>query len=481
MVVGMVLGMVGMFGMSEGFAQQAGWRASGQTVAADSPGPASLPPLPDATALPAPKPAPNQAQTEKPAASAAPKNPVPEASSGVPGGTGSGASAKNNASSPAPGAVPAPGALPAGPAPGGSALSILDTPSADAAQFCPAPAGGRKPSCYCPEDVPYMFGDSLMAPGQVFAGAAFTPGVTPYADIPLAGGARRVKIAENNRLMPTDRVYLQYNHFHNAFERFDAAGTPGVASLDQYTLGIEKTFLDVWSCEVRMPFTGAYQADMAPTINLPGLGVSTSHYGNLAVILKRHLAAGDWWALGGGVGVDIPIGSDVQGFIDGTPFAIDNEAVHLLPFGAAVVRPTERLFGQAFIQVDTPLNSNRVVLDATPIGELTEQTLLYVDAGIGYWLYQNRCAKWLTGLAGVVEVHYTTPLQDADVFAGTVGVRTLGVGNVWNRMDVVNLTLGLHAEFSPGCTLGVGGVVPLDDRPDRAFDAEVQVFFNYRY
>lgn len=327
-----------------------------------------------------------------------------------------------------------------------------------------------------------MFGDSLGLAGQVFLGASFTPGLTPYADIPLAGGSRRVKIAENNRLMPTDRVYLQYNHFHNALERWDAAAGPGVGSLDQYTLGIEKTFLEgLWSCEVRMPFTGAYRAENPGTQQIPGLGLSSSHYGNLAVIVKRHLCAGPWWALGGGMGVDIPIGSDVQGFLDGTPFAIDNEAVHLLPFGAAAIRPTERLFGQAFLQVDVPLNGNRVVLDNTPIGELTEQTLLYLDAAIGYWVYQNPCAKWVTGLAGVVEVHYTTPLQDADVFSGTVGTQTLGVGNVWNRMDVVNLTMGLHAEFGPGCSLGVGGVVPLDDRPDRLFDAEVQVFFNYRY
>ncbi len=327
-----------------------------------------------------------------------------------------------------------------------------------------------------------MFGDHLLVPGQVFAGAAFVPGATPYADIPLAGGSRRVKIAENNRLMPTDRLYFQYNHFHNAFQEFDPVSGDGVGSLDQYTLGIEKTFLEGrWSCEVRMPFTGAHRADTLGTQNVPGLGLSTSHYGNLAVIVKGRLWAGRYWALGGGLGVDIPLGSDAHGFIDGTPFAIDNEAVHLLPFGAAAIRPTDRLFGQAFLQVDVPLNSNRVVLDSTPIGEWTEQTLLYVDAALGYWLYQNLCAKWLTGLAGLIEVHYTTTLQDADVFSRTVAGRTLGVGNVWNRLDVVNLTLGLHAEFGPRCTLGVGGVVPLDDRPDRAFDAEVQVFLNYRY
>lgn len=327
-----------------------------------------------------------------------------------------------------------------------------------------------------------MFGDSLGMPGQVFVGPTFTPGATPYMDIPLAGGSRRVKIAENNRLLPTDRVYFQYNHFQNAFEHRDAVAGPGTGSLDQYTLGIEKTFLDgQWSCEIRMPFTGAYRADIPGTENIPGLGLSTSHYGNLAVILKRHLIAGEWWSLGGGLGVDIPLGSDAEGFFDGTPFAIDNEAAHLLPFGAAVIRPTDRLFAQAFLQVDVPLNGNRVVLDTTPLGKVNEQTLMYLDVAIGYWLYQNPQANWLTGLAGILEFHYTTTLQNADVFTGTVGARTLGVGNVWNRMDVVNLTMGLHAQFGEGASLGVGGVVPLDDRPDRVFDAEVQVFFNYRY
>ncbi|MCS7305854.1 MAG: hypothetical protein NZ602_12210 [Thermoguttaceae bacterium] len=480
---GMILLMLGVLAISEGLAQQGGWRSSGQALSADPVPPPPLPPLPEATAMPAPKPTPNQASvpTEKVGNGAGQKKPAPGTPSSAPGGPGNAAPAKNGSPSASAGAAPSPGVTSTPSKPGGSALSILDTPSADVGQFCPAPVSGGS-TCFCPEDVPFMFGDHLLVPGQVFAGAAFVPGTTPYADIPLAGGSRRIKIADNNRLLPTDRVYFQYNHFHNAFERVDAAGRPAVGSLDQYTLGIEKTFLEGrWSCEVRMPFTGAYQADMAPTSNLPGLGVSTSHYGNLAAIVKGHLCSGRWWALGGGLGVDIPLGSDVHGFIDGTPFAIDNDAVHLLPFGAATIRPTERLFGQAFLQVDVPLNGNRVVLDTTPIGELTPQTLLYVDAALGYWLYQNRCAKWLTGLAGLVEVHYTTPLQNADVFTGTVGGRTLGVGNVWNRQDVVNLTIGLHAEFGQACTLGVGGVVPLDDRPDRAFDAEVQVFFNYRY
>lgn len=325
--------------------------------------------------------------------------------------------------------------------------------------------------------VPNMFGDSPFGVGgQVFPESGFYPHSTTYSDLPTAGSARRVKIAENNKALPTDRVFFNYNHFQNALDSFDFNAGSRSASIDQYTLGLEKTFLDgQWSCELRLPLTGAYRAETQ------GFSVSTSHYGNLALILKRLLYTTDTCAVGAGLGIDLPTGSDVQGHIADTPFAIDNDAVNLLPYIGFLAEPTDRVFFHGFLQVDVPLNGDRVVLGTTQLGKLNEQTLMYLDASMGYWLFRNPNSSCITGVAGVVEFHYTTTLQDADIVSGTDGVYFLGAGNVWNRLDIVNMTLGVHTQIGELSSLGVGAVLPLDDRPDRQFDAEVQILFNRKF
>lgn len=47
-------------------------------------------------------------------------------------------------------------------------------------------------------------------------------------------------------------------------------------------------------------------------------------------------------------------------------------------------------------------------------GSVTDQTLMYVDASFGYWLFRDDEAEFLQGLASVLELHYTTALTRAD-------------------------------------------------------------------
>ncbi len=332
--------------------------------------------------------------------------------------------------------------------------------------------------------VPYMFGDSPFGiGGQVFPSSHLDSHHTTFSDIPGSGAARRVKIAENNRALPTDRVFFAYNHFQNAIQgsQFDVGTQTQVArdfSIDQYTVGIEKTFFDKrWSLEMRMPFTGAYQA------NGQGFTASTSHYGDLALVLKRALYTSDTCLIAAGMGIDLPTGSDARGWVNDTPYSIRNEATNLLPFVGFLSQPNDSLFFHGFMQVDVPLYGDPVDLGDTRLGRLNDQTLMYLDFAMGYWLYRNRHSAIITGMAGVLEFHYTTTLQDADLVQGSdPGTFTyLSAGNTYNRVDVVNMTMGVHAQVCQLTTIGVGGVVPLDDRPDRQFDAEVQFFWNQRY
>jgi hypothetical protein len=84
----------------------------------------------------------------------------------------------------------------------------------------------------------------------------------------------------------------------------------------------------------------------------------------------------------------------------------------------------------------------------------------------------------VTGLAGLVEVHYLTALEETDVVTGVhatpfTPTATLDLRNRANRFDVVNLTTGLHAELARDTTLRLGGVLPLRDGDNRFFDFEV--------
>ena len=87
-------------------------------------------------------------------------------------------------------------------------------------------------------------------------------------------------------------------------------------------------------------------------------------------------------------------------------------------------------------------------------------------------MYRADDAPMLTGLASMIELHYTTTLQDADQIGSVVDTTLLEFSNGRNRSDVLNLTAGFHFEFARDTAFRVAGVFPLREDPDRDFDAE---------
>jgi hypothetical protein len=335
--------------------------------------------------------------------------------------------------------------------------------------------------------VPNMLGDFFNQGGQFQTlGGAFDA----RADLPLAGGGRRIKIAENNKALPMNRWFVMYHHFHNALTATPKIGIPDAArddSVNRYTIGLERTFLgDCWSVDVRMPFYESYRYQAGGAF-----GVSGGDIGNLSVTLKRLLFVGETGAAVAGLAIETPTGSDVRVHdvsITGEPFdyTVQNQAVHLSPYLGLLRAPNDRSFYHAFLQLDVPMNGNGIdfVSAAGPtgsLGKLTEQSLLHVDVSAGYWLYRNPCACCLTGIASLVEFHYTTTLQDADIVSNPIASNTVQFGNFLNRVDVTNVTVGLHGELGGRTTLRVGGVFPLQDDPERPFDAEIHVMLNRYY
>jgi hypothetical protein len=314
-------------------------------------------------------------------------------------------------------------------------------------------------------------------------------------DVPIGGGSRIGKIAENDNPIPTDRVFFNYNHFHNAFAVSEQPligpepATIRQRPIDRYTIGFEKTFWDGWSSvEVRMPFFGSIDT------NLQSVGIGSDNIGNLAVVLKGLLYLDDVTAVGAGMAIATPTGSDIFTRLGDTRLRFQNNAVHLLPYIGFIMSPGdptwgwgEGLFVTGFAQIDIAASGHRVdVLNpvgvpAGSLGTLSEQNLLFFDLAVGYWLYRDPDAERLTGIAAIGEFHYTTTVQDADILGGSRGLGDIVVGSTQNRFDVVNFTAGLQFLLFDASSLRIGGVFPLASEDQRLFDSEIQVQFNRRF
>ncbi|MGI9428930.1 MAG: hypothetical protein ACR2NM_09750, partial [Bythopirellula sp.] len=227
-----------------------------------------------------------------------------------------------------------------------------------------------------------MLGDSL-PPSFVFQDAFGFHG----NEVPAGGGATRSKIAENSSSLPVDRVFFNYNHFHNGINDT----LTQTSNIDRFTVGVEKTFLEeMMSIEVRFPFVTDNDFTQVGGFNRNG-----SDAGNLAVTLKGVLTSDSQSLIAAGLTIDTPTGGNTvvsdQGLADPLTVDISNDAVHLSPFLGFLCAPSRGISHQAFVQVDVPTNANEILFMDQSGGsnttELLEQTLLYIDYQFAHDLY----------------------------------------------------------------------------------------------
>ena len=289
--------------------------------------------------------------------------------------------------------------------------------------------------------------------------------------VPSGGSARRYK-NEQARALPTDRAFVFFNHFHNAMTIRGPGGNVN-GDINQFTFGVERTFADGdWSAEVRLPISA--ETDITK-------GMTSAHsngVGNLVVTLKNLLYVDSDYALAMGLAVTAPTGSDADIGFFGSQITIQNEAVHLLPYLALQATPSEDWFFHVFAQVDVAANGDGIeVFDSvamtTSTGRIVEQTLLFLDVSAGYWwMKDDDPESTLTGVASVLELHYTGALNDAHI----ANVGSIAVGNLDNRIDVLNMTIGLHTEWQKDTAIRFATVVPLrSGTANRFFDVEFQL------
>jgi len=331
---------------------------------------------------------------------------------------------------------------------------------------------------------PNMIGDFFGSGGARFTGMGAT-----NVSAGTAGGDRRYKIVESNNPIPTDRVFFNYHFFANPLVNIAEESV----DLHRYTFGLEKAFFDDrFSVEVRVPFASGYNSDQSLA---DGASLSATEFGDVALAAKGVLLRRDCLLVSAGLGLTFPTGADWRGFDDDGELRVilENESMHLQPFLGAQLRPNDRLFVTFFTQADFDTSGNRMLVrdfesnGAAPreAGTLQEQALLFADVSAGYWVYRDPCNRLLTGIAPVIELHYSTTMQGADAIADDTSGFTLGMdpaqGVGFGRRDVLNLTGGLHVEVNSRSTLTVAGVVPLRSDGDRDYDAEFAVQFNRRF
>jgi|LSQX01.1.fsa_nt_gb hypothetical protein len=384
---------------------------------------------------------------------------------------------------PAPAAPMPPGVEAAKPAPSPGDERAEGAPEVAAAPEAAALAGSfgaaRAPS----SAAPHMIGDFLGGNYSYITIDEIEGGASPVS---ISGGDRNFKIAENNSPIPMDRFFFNYNHFANALETFDGPALP----LDRFTFGLEKTFWDEnWSVELRVPFARGLDASQVVGQDA---GLEGTEFGNVAMAVKTLLCRSQRSALAAGLGIVFPTGADSELILDDgvggvtTLASVENEAVHFQPFIGYLWVPTDRLFGQMFAQVDFDANGNLTRIRGAE-GRLQDQSLLFLDMNIGYWVYRAPNAPFLKGVAPMVELHYTTTLQPPDEApAGDLVVTPSPyeidtITNLAGRQDLLNLTGGVHFQLFEATRLTVAAACPLRCDADREFDAEVMLQLNHYY
>lgn len=353
----------------------------------------------------------------------------------------------------------------------------------------------------------------------------------------------RLNISENNSPLPNDRTYASYRHFHNITNVRVLTLFERNYNVDRFTLGHERTFWDgLASVEVRLPlerrissnFSSQVDTIVEPDIIEPFQGGRQNELGNVAMIYKGLLMAGPDYVVSGGLGVTVPTSPDFEytyelnntfffQFDPNLPPAllrefedfglqVENETVYLSPYLSWIVQPSRRFFHQGFLQVEVAANPSTVrargsgqidvvdlsdpnnpallpvLIASTPTQgrqtQLHAQTLMRLNLGCGYVFTENPRTSFVKNVTGLLEMHYTTTLQDAKLstipldvdppsLAGTFD-EFFTLGNFMNRSDIVNVATGLSANIgSGGRTLVTTGLIlPVTQGDQRAFDLE---------
>lgn len=316
------------------------------------------------------------------------------------------------------------------------------------------------------------FGASTLAYSAVLQSQIVVPVSLPNSPSYRVG---LLKVSENNSPLPRDRVYFNYNYFNNT--PLSATGL----SVNRFTPGFEKTFFGQrTSIDVRFPFAST----LDPRISADGTDATSTQFGNMTLVTKALLYRYQNLFLTGGLAFNLPTSRGINvGLLDGTQLArINNQAVALQPYMAALWVPNDRFFTQIWYTLSLPTNGNSTYLNGTfnglqRAGVLTDQSLSFLDWQLGYWIYRSPNPNaWITGVAPLAELHYNATISSPDNLSA--GVITIGQ---FNSYSMLNATAGVNIDLFGRMNLLLASVQPLLGGINRQFDWEFAALLNYRF
>lgn len=292
---------------------------------------------------------------------------------------------------------------------------------------------------------------------------------------PTDGGlAGRNRISADSSPLPRDRFIFNYDFVAST------ALYSGAPNMNRYVFGFEKTFLDGWgSIEFRAPFASTVNS----TSNADGsFGSGHGEFGNVFLVVKGLLHSTERIVISGGLGISIPTANDVRFNLGGADLLnIQNEAVILTPFLAALWTPSDRVFAQSWLGFGFDPTGNSVLtnLDGkglTSVGKIYDPTTFQLDLQLGFWLiHPSTRDAGLRGLAPFVELHHNQQLQSQGGGASAGFTLTDSVG----RLSETDLSTGAAMQFGDNLNLMGGFTFPLTGSRDRFSDWQFGVRLNY--
>ena len=280
------------------------------------------------------------------------------------------------------------------------------------------------------------------------------------------GGVGSMKIAEGGSVLPQDRVFFNYSFFD------DVVASNASSSLNRFTPGFEKTFLDGQaSVELRIPFATDAVSDFTATSTAVSNG-SSADLGNIMLYVKALLYGNETYALTGGVGFGFSTADDIAvDLADGTPLLrVENDAVQIQPFLGWLYMPSQKWFAQGFTQFSFATDQNDVWTNSgqglQAAGSFDDPDYFFFDVALGCWAYRNDDAACLSGIIPTVEVHHTNSLDNN---ASIVNAGNIQVGNWGGTTSLTSAVVGTTFEFKQQGQLTAGYAVPLTSS-DRQYD-----------
>jgi len=282
------------------------------------------------------------------------------------------------------------------------------------------------------------------------------PGTSPYSKLnhsvnAIVPAVRGFKIADNQSPRPMDRVFVDFNYYDNVNSALNHRLGAPISNMQAYheVFGAEKTFLDGnASLGLRVPVNS-----LAVDSSYPGLGGTHSAFGNLAVFGKYVLYQDNRGnLLSAGLSIDTPTGPASFG---GYPVRFAQNAVGIQPFLGYILKG-DQWFLQGFGSIDVPTVSSM-------------PTMMYLDAGIGYFLYRTQEQRFLTAIIPTYELHMNIPLNH------------YGYSNTdfYGVPAVLDMTFGVNFGLCNSSYLTAGYVTPVTG--PRPFSGEFVLQFNFLF